>query len=763
MRPRDLLIALSTLAAIAVSVLAVGGVLRWSQAVVALLVAIAVATTAFSRRAFARTSPLVALLLAAIGLTIIQLIPLPSALEHALVPTTAALRADGAELAAVDPWRAATADATASLSQVIYFLTLLGIAIIALRLATSERGRYRIIVAVTALCGLVAVIAGIHRLFALHALYGLYTPTYAEPQIVAPLLNGNSLACLMAVGATLAIGLAAHRKQPSWLRVIWLLHVVACGAVVVVTVSRGGTLALVGGAAVTVALLLVQRLSGPDRTRKRRARYMSNALPIGIIAGCLTLLVIYSSAGKVEAQLSNLSFDEVNYSRSKFAAWRSSFALLEESPWLGVGRGGFETSFTHVHEASGLATYAFLENEYLQALVDFGIPGGILLAGIALWGAVVALRRWRDGAIAAGALGALAVVAAQSNVDFGLEFLGLAAPVVAIAATVCFVPLKETDQAKRVRILRVAHAAALVVGGGLLFSSVTRTLDEDRRALSSHASLTKARASIERHPLDYYGYAVAAELLAKSGDPRAIRMLNHAMALHPTHPQLHRMAARMLLSEGRETQAAIEYATALRTTPDPRPILDEISATFSVELAAAALPIDYAEPQALVTELLAKKRGHIARLYLERILHLSPRTARACDLMFKLAEYGDLAAAETVARRCADRLPDYQARVALARQLASKLSHTETLRLLHDVESWQARRDEKIDAWLLRCDAHLALGASDDAKRCLRRLDASPDMLDARRGEIIKRIETINSARPLPLPLQGSAAPAPVR
>lgn len=743
MRPRDWIIALSGLAAIAASVLLIGGVLRWTQAIVALLVAVAIGTSALSRRAFGRKPPLVAFLIAAAALTALQLVPLPAGIASVLVPTTEALRSDGAELVGVSPWRAATADASASLGQLIYFLILLGIAVLALRMAASERGRYRILAAVTVLCGLVALIAGVHRLFGMSALYGIYEPTYAEPQLVAPLLNGNSLACLMGVGAMLGIGLAAHRKQPSWLRALWLVHVVACSLVVVVTVSRGGTLALAGGALVTIALLIVQRLAGTDRAKKR-GRYLGNALPIGIIAGCLTVLVIYSSAGKVEAQLSQLSFDELHYSRSKFAAWRSAMTLIEEQPWLGVGRGGFEAAFTHVHEASGLATYSHLENEYLQAVVDWGIPGALVLAAIALWMTVIAVRRWRDGALAAGALGALAVVAAQSNVDFGLEFLGLSAPVVAIAATLTFVPLRETARMGLVRAVRGAHVLALVAGAILLLSSITTTLDEDRRELSSRPTIARARAVIERHPLDYYSYAVAADLAAKAGDARAIRLLNHAMALHPTHPQLHRMAARMLLAEGRQSQAAIEYAAALRTTPDPRPVLDEIATKFTVDLAATALPIDYPEPQILVTELLAKQRGHIARLWLSRVLDLNPRKGRACDLIFKLAESGDLTAAEIVARRCADRLPDYQARVGLARQLAAKLAYPDVIKLLHDVETWQARRDEKIDAWLLLCDAHQSLGFGDEAKRCLRRLDASPDMLDPRRVEILRRIEAIN-------------------
>ena len=98
----------------------------------------------------------------------------------------------------------------------------------------------------------------------------------------------------------------------------------------------------------------------------------------------------------------------------------------------------------------------------------------------------------------------------------------------------------------------------------------------------------------------------------------------------------------------------------------------------------------------------------------------------------------------------------------------TKHGEGEAIRLLQDVESWQSRRDEKIDAWLVLCDAHLKLGYVDEAKRCLRRLDASPDMLPERRAQVITRLEALRSAAgsgsTVPAtgsgtPLTGSAAP----
>ena len=45
--------------------------------------------------------------------------------------------------------------------------------------------------------------------------------------------------------------------------------------------------------------------------------------------------------------------------------------------------------------------------------------------------------------------------------------------------------------------------------------------------------------------------------------------------------------------------------------------------------------------------------------------------------------------------------------------------------LLSDVESWQGRIDEKIDAWLLFCEAQISLAKFGDAEHCLRRLDGA--------------------------------------
>ena len=67
--------------------------------------------------------------------------------------------------------------------------------------------------------------------------------------------------------------------------------------------------------------------------------------------------------------------------------------------------------FTHAFPSTAYATYGHLENEYIETVVEFGIPGAIALAIVLGWCIVTGLRKWRDGPLVAAALGGLAAVA----------------------------------------------------------------------------------------------------------------------------------------------------------------------------------------------------------------------------------------------------------------------------------------------------------------------------------------------------------------
>lgn len=747
MRFRDRAYGITAGIAAAFAVLAVGGAFRWVQATVAVLVAVALATQWPSRRRLVGLSPLVVMICVAATLTALSLIPLPGFLRELLDPVGYGLREDGAELLDVSVWPSASRDPAASLQALVYFMILLGAATGALRLAVHERGRFRLLSAVAILGGACAIIGAVHEISGATKLYGVLEIT-AKPNVIAPLLNENHFGSLMALGASVAIGLVFYRRQPSWTRAIWVLVVLLCAAFAVASRSRGAAVGLCFGSLTTGALCIAQRFASPEG--KRRRGLSASSIPLVIVGVCMVLLAVYSSSGGVADRLSRTSLDEINQPFSRFAAWRSSWKLIEESPWVGVGRGGFEPSFTRVHDASGTITFSHVENEYLQAVIDWGIPGAIILGAALLWAASVALRRWRDGPLIAAALGGLTAVVVQSNVDFGVELLGLAIPVVGTAATVLYVPLRE-DRERRVvtRVVRSVQIAGLIIGAALLISPLTTTIAEDHETLQRpNVTLPEIRSALARHPLDYYAYARASQLTRGAGDSKAIVLLNHAMRLHPTHPDLHRMAARLLIAGHHEQQAAIEYAQAMRSTRSPSRLLKEIVEAFAPAEAASAIPTDYPDPRLIINTLADMKRDDIASLWLTRVVERHPGEPRTCAMIYEVSlRLGDVAAAQSAGRYCVQLLPDPVTRFSLAKLLVRKNAYDEALRVLGDVESWHGRIDDKLQAWLLRCDAYVHLKQWDRASTCLRRIDVSGIVPPEQQSQITTRLETIAKER----------------
>jgi O-antigen ligase len=748
-RPRDRISLAIGGAALLVSVLVIGGALRWTQAVVAALLALALIAQLGSRRRLDHVSPLVVLLVIAIGLTCLQLIPLPDALLHGLNARGNELRSDGAAVASTAPWHVISLDPAGTLRALSFFVTLLGVAVLGLRIASSERGRYLVLAGVAITCGLAAAVTGIHTLFNAHNLYGVYEPQHAVPLILGPLLNVNHLGGLMAIGAVVAIGLAVYQRQGAQLRVLWVVIAVGCSATAMTSLSRGANLALGLGVATTIALLLARRL-GATRDGGSRQGALIHDVPIVVVIAFGLAVAIYTSAGKVADQLENTSLTELNQPLSKYEAWRSSFKLVEEAPWVGIGRGALEPTFTRVHEPSAYVTFSHLENEYIQAVVEWGIPGAIAL-GLALgWCIVAAVKRWRDGPLAAAALGACAAIMFQSSVDFGVELLGVAVPALLVATTLLGGRLRDA-RSLAVTSARGALVVALAGAAVVLLLPITRSIQEDHDRLTADESLAldDMRPMIERHPLDYLSYGEAAALLLRTGDPRASKFLNHALVLHPSHPGLHRLAARMLIASGRRSQGAVEYALALRGVLSPKKLIAEIVALLpEVELAAAAIPTDAVNPQQILLELHRVERDDVAERWLQHVVAGPQHNLIMVDALYKLAmARHDLPVAEEAARRRLAESRTNASRLLLARVMFRREAFDQVLKDLADVPKWAGRLDEQTEAWLLVCDIQIEKRAWDAALQCLHKLDGSGVITGAQRSEVVKRLTIVDQHR----------------
>jgi hypothetical protein len=398
--------------------------------------------------------------------------------------------------------------------------------------------------------------------------------------------------------------------------------------------------------------------------------------------------------------------------------------------------------FTHVFSSSAYATFGHLENEYLEAVVEFGIPGAIALAIILGWSILTGLRKWREGPLAAAALGGIAAVMFQSSVDFGIELLGVAVPVTIVASTLQLVPLRETSRLRQLRIVRGALIAALMVAPFIVTADCTSTLDEDHQALldGQYRTLDEIAQVAERHPLDYFAFGTAGKQLIAARDQRAATFLNHALRLHPFQPGLHRFVARMLIGMGAKSQAALEYSLAMNGAP-PHLLLKEIVAMLpAADDAAAAIPLDYPVPLSIMHSLSELERDDVTERWLVR--RLLDRPTQDLEMLDTLYDLALARKDEPVALRTAQRrfeIANTQtSRMMLARVRYELKDYAAVYELLADVETWPGRIDERADAWLIVCDSYRDQARWDDAMRCLHRLDAS-GIMELRRNELTQR------------------------
>lgn len=741
MKRRDYLSLALCVLALAISVLAIGGAMRWAQAIVAAVAVAAVGATVPSRRGFERWPPLLVFLGIAAAWTTIQWLPLPAAVVEPLTPTLHSLREDGAELAGVSARSSISVDPPGTLRALTYLLTLSAIAYVAIRLSVSERGRYALLASIGVVAGLTAFVCGVHELSRASALYGLYEPRQGRPPILGPLLNTNHLGCFMAVGAIVCLGLLLYPKQPAARRVVWFMSGVACIAVTVGTYSRGAILGLATGLVVTLAVLIAQRMHQLERegSKRRRERFFATTLPMGLVVLCGLTLAVYLGADTAMQQLERTSLDELRAPRSKYEAWRNSMDLLADAPLVGVGRGAFEPAFTRVHPASAFFTFSHPENEAVQALTEWGIPVTILLAAIGVWMLLRAWRRWHDGPLAGAALGGLMVAAFQSNFDFGMELLGVAVPVLLLIATLTYVPLAElrTPGLHRARGARVALAAVALLGAIALLTPATTPLVDVHGRLQNEPSRDEVKLAISEHPLDYLGFAALTEQLGRASDDDTVRVLNHALRLHPTHSGLHWITARLLVST-HPRQAESEYSTAIRYSHDPRPIIMEVVARLSPDRAARALPPEI-PVRKMVPMLREAGRADVALLWTDYVLSLYG-DPRAAEVLYDLAlAQKDYAAAERAARRRCQELPVPRCKIDLAKVLSISGQHDEAIDELRGVADWQGNLRDRRAGWLLLCDAHAASGNDAEAQICLRRLEIS-GLVEPGDVEIMRRM-----------------------
>jgi O-antigen ligase len=298
-----------------------------------------------------------------------------------------------------------------------------------------------------------------------------------EPKF--PFVNPNHLAGFLALTAFPVLGLALRRHGQA--RLLWLMGFVVVVAPLFLSLSRGGIGAFFGG--VAVFLLLAARRERPDGEPPHPWRWAA-------LAGLTAALgaVAYLALEPVVRELSTLrtARDDV-----KLELWRPAFTLIRERPFTGIGRGAFETVFPALKTDPAAVTFTHLENEWLQPLVDLGVPAGLLLVGTLGLGWLAAARRRDLSSVEVGLLAGTAAVAAQNLVDFSLEFSGVGVPFMVALGL-----LTRGAGPVRLRGRWLAGGAAAICGVALAGALLWRAHPTDQEASAVASAPTAAEAAV---------------------------------------------------------------------------------------------------------------------------------------------------------------------------------------------------------------------------------------------------------------------------
>ena len=369
------------------------------------------------------------LLLALHALVLLQLVPRPPAVLRVLSPGSFSFYNDPllVPLAAWKPISVSPPDTLRGLAFLAGF-SLLYLAVF--REMAEGPWRRRLLLTVVGVGVALTVVAFLQAASPEpRKIYGLWRPRW-DWAVFGPYVNRNHFAGYLVMAAPLAVGFALEaisRLRAAWERRRrgWLLlgeregnAVVRWSAVVMVIVagllasqSRGG-----------ISAFAFSSLALPLASRRRRRTALGVALLVG-------LGVVWIGVGGVLS-----AFETRGIRGSRLDLWRDMLPMAPRFPVFGVGWNAFATAYPWYQTVWKTEWIGEAHNDYLQALLDGGLVGAVLVAGLL---AVVfrgALARAARSPLDLGLFGALLGFALHELVDFNGQIPANAATWTALAA-----------------------------------------------------------------------------------------------------------------------------------------------------------------------------------------------------------------------------------------------------------------------------------------------------------------------------------------
>lgn len=342
--------------------------------------------------------PIWLLLGAASILALLQLIPLPPGLWHA-IPGRAAL-SEATTLSNQPPsWRPLSITPGASINAAFALVVPFTVLILVTGLKEAERSW---------LPGLLLAFVTAGMLLGLLQFSGaqfnnpLINDTPGE--VAGNFANRNHFAVFLAMGCLIApVWALMERRQPGWRIPVALGFIILAILIVLASGSRAGVLA--AGLALGLSLGIVWH--SLRRVLQHYPRWVSFALPLATVVIIMIFVGISVAAGRAVSIDRAFALDQGQDMRTR--GLPTVLAMIREYFPFGSGLGGFDAVF-RTHEPFTLLKPTYFNhahNDLLEIVLDAGLPGAILLLGALGWWARASERAWRAGAAKRGVLSKL--------------------------------------------------------------------------------------------------------------------------------------------------------------------------------------------------------------------------------------------------------------------------------------------------------------------------------------------------------------------
>ena len=330
--------------------------------------------------------PVAIFLFAAVALTALQLVPLPPSIWTSL-PGRDVL-ADTASIVSVpQPWRPLSISPSATANALHSLVVPLCALVLAATLGRDLHWRLLELLLVLILGGAVLGLlqfsgASIDNPFI----------NDARNYVSGPFANRNHCALFLACGCLLApIWAFGSGRDAVWRMIAAFGLIIFFGLVILATGSRTG---LVLGILATVAGWLAVRRP-VTRVIAKLPRKTAMAIGAGVLVGLGLAVVLSISLGRavsVERALTMETGEDL-----RFQALPTVLSMIERYFPFGSGLGAFDPVYRMAEPDALLSLRYFnhAHNDFLEIVLDAGLPGVILLAAALVWFVWQSLRAWR--------------------------------------------------------------------------------------------------------------------------------------------------------------------------------------------------------------------------------------------------------------------------------------------------------------------------------------------------------------------------------